>query len=99
MINNSKTNAESPNGSDEPVLGSKLQQQVETERARLTRAEGCLDCMRAAIDYIIEGSATDCDLSDLGDVADITRELVHETINRLDSINLDYPRRSPRRQR
>lgn len=82
------------NDDEEPLFTSKLEDQIETERARLRKAEACLDCLRAAIEYTVENDS-DCEISDIGDVADIVRELVHETINRLDSVELDYPPRSP----
>lgn len=75
---------------EDSVFRTKLEHQIETERARLTKAEACLDCLRAAIEYIGENDS-DCELSDLGYVADIARDLVHETLNRLDSVELDYP--------
>jgi hypothetical protein len=71
---------------------SNLRDQIETERSRLVRCEAVLMCIACTLADSKE-DVEPPDPSDLRYVVDIAREFVRETINRLDSVNLDYPPR------
>jgi hypothetical protein len=61
-----------------------LLETIEQERANLSRAESLLECLRIAMEY--ESQTTTGPY--YPDVAQIAAELVHKSVNALDSINL-----------
>ena len=67
-----------------PLLGP-LEEAVENERARLSRAQTLLGCVHAAMEY---AEADTDDTPYYPDLVDMARKLVREAINRLDSVYL-----------
>jgi hypothetical protein len=63
-----------------------LQDAIEKERGNLTRAEALLGCLVIAIEY---GEKDLKDAPDYGLVVKIAHELVHASIDKLDSIYLE----------
>jgi hypothetical protein len=63
-----------------------LQDAIEKERGNLTRAEALLGCLVTAIEY---GEKDLKDAPDYGLVVKMAHELVHASIDKLDSVYLE----------
>jgi hypothetical protein len=64
-----------------------LRDAIEAERGRLTKAESLLGCLTISMEY--EGCSGENDGPYYPDVAQVACDLIRQTIDGLDSVNLD----------
>jgi hypothetical protein len=67
------------------TLPIRLERAIDAERRRLSKAQSILVCLAVTL----ESPTSQCsDNLDLGQVAEVVRDLVNSSIERLDSVNL-----------
>jgi hypothetical protein len=64
-----------------------LREAIEEERSRLALADSVLGCLWMALEHAEECDDTQC-LPSFADVAGLAREIVRESINKLDSVHM-----------
>jgi hypothetical protein len=67
------------------TLPTRLERAIDLERRRLLKAQSVLGCLAVALESPTSHGA---DGPDFGQVAEVVRELVNSSIERLDSVNL-----------
>lgn len=64
-----------------------LESAIEEERSRLSRARAVLGCLQVAL-LSSDRDDEECDVGDFSDAAAVARELIGESVERLDSANI-----------
>lgn len=67
------------------VMPDRLERAIDVERRRLSKAQSILGCLAMALETPATCNSGD---PDLGQVAEVVRDLVNSSIERLDSVNL-----------
>ncbi len=67
------------------IMPNRLERAIDAERRRLSKAQSVLGCLAAALETAGRHSS---DELDFGQVAEVARDLVNSSIERLDSVNL-----------
>ena len=67
------------------IMPDRLERAIDVERRRLSKAQSVLGCLAVALDT---PTAHTSDGLDFGQVAEVVRDLVNSSIERLDSVNL-----------
>jgi hypothetical protein len=66
-------------------MPSRLERAIDAERRRLSKAQSILGCLAVALESPMAQSPHS---PDFGQVAEVVRDLVNSSIERLDSVNL-----------
>ena len=67
------------------VMPDRLERAIDLERRRLSKAQSILGCLALALET---PTTNTLDCPDFGEVAEVVRDLVNSSIERLDSVNL-----------
>lgn len=67
------------------IMSNRLERAIDAERRRLSKAQSVLGYLAAALETVGSHSSEE---RDFGQVAEVARDLVNGSIERLDSVNL-----------